>query len=170
MPLSASGRGLGRGQPPRQFANSILEIAATRTLACLRRLAFSPRRRTRVCIAPNFQPAGNLLSSGCSPRAIAIGYKRGACQLCKPALRAATLTSPNPFSQRWEKGNWKFCPPLPSLGEGLGVRALGLICKADMLPTKGVMGNFLPITNYPLLITNIRNDGRQLAKAQSYEA
>ena len=34
-------------------------------------------------------------------------------------------SSPNPFSQIWEKGDKNPDSPLPSLGEGLGVRASG---------------------------------------------
>ena len=39
-----------------------------------------------------------------------------------PALRAAALTSPSPFSPRVRRGTRSSGSPLPCVGEGLGVR------------------------------------------------
>jgi hypothetical protein len=40
-------------------------------------------------------------------------------------------SSPNPFSQIWEKGSETFKVPLPSLGEGFRVRAKTRVLNLD---------------------------------------
>jgi len=40
-------------------------------------------------------------------------------------------SSPNPFSQIWEKGSQNFKVPLPYLGEGFRVRAKTMVLNLD---------------------------------------
>jgi hypothetical protein len=57
--------------------------------------------------------------------------------LCKGFRRSSTLmnkdlpSSPNPFSQIWEKGSETIKVPLPSLGEGFRVRAKTRVLNLD---------------------------------------